>query len=152
MRLAFDLADEAATRALGGAVAKLVAPGDVVALRGALGAGKTTFARGLVSAAIGAEVEVPSPTYNLVQTYDAPQATIWHFDLYRLEAPGDLVELGWDEAAGGVALVEWPDRAGALLPRWRLDLTLEPKDGGGRLAVLEPRGEHWQRRLDGFRP
>ncbi len=140
------LPDEAATRRLGSAVAGLAKTGDVIALRGGLGAGKTTFARGFLQALCGAETEAPSPTYTLVQAYDGPGFPIWHFDLYRVDHPDELVELGWDETTAGVALVEWPERAGARLPQWRLDLTLKPYDVGRR-AVLEGIGEDWQRRL-----
>lgn len=150
MRLELYLADESRTRALGRAVAQLCQAGDVIALHGGLGAGKTTFARGFVRALTGAETDVPSPTYTLLQTYDGPSFPIFHFDLYRLEAPSDLTELGWEETMDGVLLAEWPERAGDRLPAHRLDLTLTP-DESGRMAALEPRSEDWQTRLDGFR-
>jgi tRNA threonylcarbamoyl adenosine modification protein YjeE len=114
-------------------------PGDVVALEGDLGAGKTTLARGLIQALIGAEEPVPSPTFTLVQTYDIPekQATVWHFDLYRLTATEEVGELGWDEAcAEGICLVEWPERAGDNLPEDALWLILE-EQGEGRQAVFD---------------
>ena len=101
----------------------------MVALAGDLGAGKTTFARGLI-AAFAAEAgqpppEVPSPTFTLVQTYEFPRATLWHFDLYRIERPEDALELGIEEAfADGIALVEWPERLGALLPARRIEVSL----------------------------
>lgn len=149
-RLELYLADEARTMALGGALARLAMAGDVIALYGGLGAGKTALSRGFVRALCGSETDVPSPTYTLVQTYDAPSFPIFHFDLYRIETPDELTELGWDETEDGVALVEWPGHAGSRLPDWRLDLTLTP-DGDGRIAALEPRGEDWQTRLHGFR-
>ena len=142
----FDLPDLAATAALAQRLAPHLQAGDVLALRGGLGAGKTTFARALISALRGEETEVPSPTYTLVQTYDGPDFPIFHFDLYRLDDPNDVFELGWDETQIGVALIEWPDRAGAHLPRWRLDLSLEII-GDIRKARLEPQGEDWQTRL-----
>lgn len=145
-----SLEDEAATRALGARLGALLRAGDVVALYGGLGAGKTTLARGLIGALLGEGTDVPSPTYTLVQTYDAPAFTLWHFDLYRLEQAGDVHELGWDETQSGVALVEWPDKAGSHLPDWRLDVMLEMA-GEGRRARLEPRGEDWQTRVHGFR-
>ncbi len=145
----FDLADEAATHALGAALAKLLRAGDFVALYGGLGAGKTTLSRGIVRTLLGPEVEVPSPTYTLVQTYETAGFTLWHFDLYRIESVDALVELGWQETAGGVALVEWPERAGGALPAWRLDVRLG-EDGTGRKAGLEPHGEDWHKRLHGF--
>lgn len=145
------LADEAETRALGAQVAGLLRPGDVIALHGGLGAGKTTLARGLLQSLCGADMDVPSPTYTLVQTYETPAGPLWHYDLYRIETPGDLDELGWDETEAGIMLVEWPERAGHRLPAWRLDLRLTA-EGTGRRAALEPLGEDWQTRLndDGF--
>ncbi len=112
-------------RALAGALA----PGDVVALAGDLGAGKTTFARALIAAFAAASrqapPEVPSPTFTLAQTYEFPQATLWHFDLYRIERPEDALELGIEEAlAEGIALVEWPERLGPLLPARRIEVRL----------------------------
>ena len=137
------------TEGLGAAIAKLIEPGDVIALHGDLGAGKTTFSRGLISALFGTPTEVPSPTYNLVQLYETPDFDLWHFDLYRLESPEDLIELGWEETQDGVALIEWPDRAGAHLPAWRLDLYIDLV-GDNRTARLETQGEDWQTRLHEF--
>lgn len=145
----FDLPDLAATTQLAQRLAPLLKAGDVLALQGGLGAGKTTFARALISALMGQDTEVPSPTYTLVQTYDGPEFPIFHFDLYRLEDPSEVLELGWDETQYGLALIEWPDRAGSHLPTWRLDLTLEIA-GDIRNARLEPRGEDWQTRLHAF--
>jgi len=150
MEILFDLDDDAATRALGAALAGLLQTGDVIALHGELGAGKTTLTRGLVQALCGADEDVPSPTYTLVQAYDAPDFPLWHFDLYRLGRPEDVNELGWDDTQDGVAVIEWPARAGRYLPAARLDLTLE-MHGEQRRARLEPVGEDWQKRLDGFR-
>ena len=143
----FELASEDDTRALGARLAAHLRAGDVVALHGELGAGKTTFVRGLIQSLLGPEEEVPSPTYTLVQEYRSGELPIWHFDLYRLDRPEDVFELGWDDTQGGVALVEWPERAGGMLPLTRLDLYLEIS-GDGRRARLEPRGEGWQERLD----
>ena len=142
----FELNDQAATAHLARSLAPILRAGDVIALRGGLGAGKTTFARALISTLIGMETDVPSPTYTLVQSYDGPEYPIFHFDLYRLENPQDVHELGWDETQHGLALIEWPEQAGSFLPKWRLDLTLEIV-GDIRLARLEPCGEDWQTRL-----
>ncbi|MEO0607707.1 MAG: tRNA (adenosine(37)-N6)-threonylcarbamoyltransferase complex ATPase subunit type 1 TsaE [Pseudomonadota bacterium] len=147
--LSFNLADLAATEALAKRLAPHLKTGDVVALFGGLGAGKTTFARALISALMGQETEVPSPTYTLVQTYDGPAFPIFHYDLYRLNDPDDVVELGWDESQNGLALIEWPDHAGSHLPAWRLDLSLKIT-GDIRNARLEPQGEDWQTRLHAF--
>ncbi|WP_084397191.1 tRNA (adenosine(37)-N6)-threonylcarbamoyltransferase complex ATPase subunit type 1 TsaE [Henriciella aquimarina] len=147
--LEIHLADEAATARLARRLAPHLKPGDVIALRGGLGAGKTTFARALISVLAGQETEVPSPTYTLVQTYDTPGLPVFHFDLYRLDHPDEVMELGWEETMDGLALIEWPDKAGAHLPQWRLDLTLE-QTVDGRTARLEARGEDWQARLHGI--
>lgn len=147
--ITLPLPDEIATRALGAALAPLCRPGDMIALYGDLGAGKTTLSRGLIAALCGAGTEVPSPTYTLLQTYDAPALTIYHFDLYRIENPAELVELGWDDTQSGLALVEWPEHAGARLPAWHLALTLT-KDAAMRKAKLEAHGEDWQNRLHEF--
>ncbi|MEL6826856.1 MAG: tRNA (adenosine(37)-N6)-threonylcarbamoyltransferase complex ATPase subunit type 1 TsaE [Pseudomonadota bacterium] len=145
----FELPDLAATTRLAARLAPIVRAGDVIALQGGLGAGKTTFARALISSLMGQATEVPSPTYTLVQTYDGPDFPIFHFDLYRLDDPQDVFELGWDETHIGLALMEWPDRAGGHLPAWRLDLSLE-MIGDIRVARLEPCGEDWQTRLHEF--
>lgn len=142
-----DLASEDETRALGARLAALLQRGDVVALHGELGAGKTTLVRGLIQSILGSATEVPSPTYALVQMYEGPSFPLWHFDLYRIEQAGDLQELGWDDTPDGVALIEWPQRAGAHLPENRLDVFLQ-NSGEGRRARLEARGEGWQERLD----
>lgn len=147
--LSFNLPDLAATASLARNLAPKLKAGDVIALRGGLGAGKTTFARALISALMGQETEVPSPTYTLVQTYDGPDFPIFHFDLYRLDDPNEVYELGWDTTQDGLALIEWPDRAGPNLPRWRLDLSFEIA-GNIRTARLEPCGEDWQTRLHEF--
>lgn len=119
------LADEAATAGLGGRIARLVQAGDVIALWGDLGAGKTVFARGFLRA-LGVEEEVPSPTFTLLQTYSTAPATVYHFDLYRLESPEEIWELGIEDAfAGGISVIEWPDRIADILPADRLDVIFD---------------------------
>ena len=134
----FFLPDEAATERLGAALARRLRPRDVVALQGGLGVGKTTLARAILRAASGdPALIVPSPTFTLVEIYDTPMGVFWHFDLYRLEEPEQVFELGWEEArADGMALVEWAERLGTLLPRERLTVTLS-MEGDGRRADLE---------------
>jgi tRNA threonylcarbamoyladenosine biosynthesis protein TsaE len=133
-----ELPDEAATARAAAELAARLRPGDVVALRGDLGAGKTAFARAAIRALVGdAEAEVPSPTFTLVQTYEAPAGTVWHFDLYRLTDPAEVWELGWEEAAaGGIVLVEWPERLGGLLPPRRIEAALEITGPGSRRLTL----------------
>ena len=131
------LADETATAALGAALADRLRPGDVVGLYGELGSGKTTLARGILRAAAGdPDLIVPSPTFTLVEVYETERGTFWHFDLYRLEAPEQVYELGWEDAlAEGIVLIEWPQRLGPLLPK-HLSVTLEV-NGDGRRALLD---------------
>lgn len=132
------LPDEAATERLGAALAARLRPRDVVALEGGLGAGKTTLARAILRAAAGdPSLIVPSPTFTLVEVYETVRGSYWHFDLYRLEEPEQVFELGWEEArVEGVALVEWAERLGPLLPRERLTISLSAQSDG-RLATLE---------------
>ena len=132
------LPDEAATDRLGAVLATRLRPRDVVALEGGLGAGKTTLARAILRAAASdPRLVVPSPTFTLVELYDTPRGAFWHFDLYRLEAPEQVFELGWEDArADGMALVEWAERLGPLLPRERLTVTLAT-EGDGRRATIE---------------
>ncbi|MBX6323889.1 MAG: tRNA (adenosine(37)-N6)-threonylcarbamoyltransferase complex ATPase subunit type 1 TsaE, partial [Rhodospirillaceae bacterium] len=144
-----SLPDEAATDRLGRALAGLARVGDVIALWGDLGAGKTRLARAFIRALTGGEEEVPSPTFTLVQTYDAAIATIWHFDLYRLASPEEVLELGFEEAlSGGIVVIEWPGRLGGLLPRERLDVRLRfVGTGAARHAELQGHGRGWADRV-----
>lgn len=145
--LTLVLPDEAATAALGARLALACRPGDVIALEGDLGAGKTTLARGLIRALAGPATEVPSPTFTLVQTYQAPALEVWHFDLYRLESPLEARELGLDAAIDGLALLEWPQRLGQYLPATRLEVRLS-FEGEGRIAHLVDYSG-WSMRIDG---
>ena len=123
------LDDADATARLGAAIAASVRPGDAVCLFGPLGAGKSTLARGLIRALTSPGEEVPSPTFTLVQTYDGPDFSIAHFDLYRLTDPSEVDELGLDEALDeGCAVIEWPERLEGRLPPTRLDVVLAPDD------------------------
>lgn len=145
--LTLELADEAATARLGARLGALARPGDVIALSGDLGAGKTTLARGLIRSLMGQTAEAPSPTFTLVQTYEGPRFQIWHFDLYRLSEPGEARELGLEEAVDGLALIEWPERLGRDLPRARLEVGLSFSDQG-RIARLADHDD-WSARIDG---
>jgi tRNA threonylcarbamoyladenosine biosynthesis protein TsaE len=131
-----ELVDERATLAIGARLAGAAARGDIFALQGDLGAGKTTLARGFIRALTTAEEEVPSPTFTLVQTYETPKGTVWHFDLYRLDDPEEAWELGIEEAfADGISLVEWPERLGTLLPARRHNIELDLAGTGRRARI-----------------
>jgi tRNA threonylcarbamoyladenosine biosynthesis protein TsaE len=145
--LVVDLPDETATEALASRIAAAARAADIIALRGELGTGKTTFARAFIRA-LGNLDEVPSPTFTLVQIYDAGATAVWHFDLYRLRAPKDAWELGIEDAfASAISLIEWPERLGPLLPEGRLQISLSYGDSpGARLASLDA-GKGWQARL-----
>ncbi len=146
--LTLELADEAATRRLGAKLAAQAQPGDVILLFGTLGTGKSTLARAFVRALTSEDEEVPSPTFTLVQAYEAAPADIWHFDLYRLDKPEDAFELGIEDAfVDGISLIEWPERLAHLTPRRRLDIALSAGDGEtGRRAVLTSHSQ-WDTRL-----
>jgi tRNA threonylcarbamoyladenosine biosynthesis protein TsaE len=144
--LRLRLASEADTRALGAALAEILGPGDCVLLSGGLGAGKSALARAIVRAALrDPEREVPSPSYTLVNVHEGPRGEIWHADLYRLAGPEEAAELGLDEAAHALLLVEWPDRLGEALPPRRLEIALEAVSEEARDAVLMPCGPGWER-------
>jgi tRNA threonylcarbamoyladenosine biosynthesis protein TsaE len=136
------LPDLAATMALAGKLAAVARPGDLIALHGTLGLGKTEFARAFIRRLAGSDEEVPSPTFTLVQSYETDRGTIWHFDLYRLTRPDEIRELGLEEAlVDGITLIEWPERLGSALPARRLDVRLTPGTAPDeRRAVLEARG------------
>jgi len=142
--VAVFLPDLAATEALGQRIAAVLRPGDAVLLDGPLGAGKSALARALVRAAVGdPALEVPSPSYTLVQAYDTPAGPLHHFDLWRLDGPGGVVELGWDEVREGIVVVEWADRLGVLRPAEALSITLALADGDARWADISG----WAQRL-----
>jgi tRNA threonylcarbamoyladenosine biosynthesis protein TsaE len=131
------LPDLAATARLAAAAASLAHSGDAILLEGPLGAGKTEFARAFLRAATGDQaLEVPSPTFTLVQAYTTHLGPVHHFDLWRLDGPAALHELGWDEARDDTVLVEWPDRLGLLRPTDALNVALQPGPGASRTVVL----------------
>ena len=136
-----DLTDEAATIGLAANVAHWIKPGDLVTLSGDLGAGKTTFARALIRALMrDPNLEVPSPTFTLMQIYEGGSYPIVHADLYRIARPEELAELGWEEAAeGALVVVEWPEHAGLYLTGDRLDIAFSmdaARDPNYRAATL----------------
>jgi tRNA threonylcarbamoyladenosine biosynthesis protein TsaE len=142
------LPDEAATLKLGAELAPQLRAGDVVYLRGGLGMGKSSLARGLIRALTSPDQDVPSPTFTLMQIYEAQGFDITHLDLYRLTDPEESYELGLDELlSSSVLLIEWPDRLGHLGFDDRLEISLEQADktnfpdaGKGRIATITPMG------------
>lgn len=128
------LEDEAATMRLGRLLAREVRAGDVITLSGPLGVGKTALARGFL-AALGHEGEVPSPSFALVQPYEDLNPPVWHVDLYRVEDPSELEELGLDSALDGVLIVEWPERGGEGVWAGALRLSLEFGQNGDRILT-----------------
>jgi tRNA threonylcarbamoyl adenosine modification protein YjeE len=147
-RAELELPDLGATRALGRRLAGLLRGGDVVALKGPLGIGKTELARALIRARAGAAIEVPSPSFTLVQDYPLEGLLIRHIDLYRVEDPAELVELGLEvPGPDEVWLIEWPERAEPLLPDDRLELGLAPGPEPDARIVRLVAGPGWIDRL-----
>ena len=142
-----ELPNEHATARLAARIAALARPGDILALKGELGAGKTSFARAFIRARGGSE-EVPSPTFTLVQVYELADTPVWHFDCYRLRDPEEAWELGIEDAfRDGISLIEWPERLGPLLPARRLEIALLPgASPEARRAEIDPGGA-WVERI-----
>ena len=148
------LADAAATSAVARHIAPSLGVGDTVLLQGPIGAGKTHFARSVIQhllAKDGVAEDVPSPTFTLVQTYQAGPLPIWHADLYRLAHPQDVLDLGLDEAVTtALCLIEWPDRMGKLLPNDALHLEFAPTPDDQRVLVASAAAARWQSVLAGL--
>jgi len=139
----FEAPDEAATSAIAMAQAAWLEPGDFIGLTGDLGAGKTAFARALIRALAHApELEAPSPTFTLMQMYDAPRGPVVHADFYRLRGPTELANLGWDEAIdSAIAIVEWPEKVPEALPADRLEIDIRfDVSRGPEFRLLSLRG------------
>lgn len=146
-RVEMFLADEDATLALGIQLASGLVPGMLFALRGSLGAGKTTLARGMLRG-LGFEGRVKSPTYSLVELYELSRLDLYHFDFYRFEDPHELIDSGLQDAFNetNVCIVEWPEKAERLLPVADLEVTLSMTDSG-RAAALTAHSENGKRCL-----
>ncbi|MEX1008921.1 MAG: tRNA (adenosine(37)-N6)-threonylcarbamoyltransferase complex ATPase subunit type 1 TsaE [Acidimicrobiia bacterium] len=147
--LAAQTHSSAETFSLAARVGTILRAGDVVALVGDLGVGKTVFAKG-IARALGIDEEVVSPTFTLVREYEAPVPLV-HVDVYRLDHLQELHDVGFDELVGGpsVTVVEWGDRVGALLPAERLEVLLtQGDDDEDRVVVFEPSGRSWAVRSD----
>ncbi len=140
---------ETETMDFGGLLAAQAQAGDVIALSGPLGAGKTVLAKGFIKQKVGEGTDVSSPTFTLVHVYDQVQPPIWHFDLFRLEAEEEMAELGLDEAlTNGISLIEWPEKAGSWLPPDRLHIELAMDAGSERRRATVTGGPSWTSRLD----
>ncbi|MDP1630521.1 MAG: tRNA (adenosine(37)-N6)-threonylcarbamoyltransferase complex ATPase subunit type 1 TsaE [Caulobacter sp.] len=144
------LEDEAATARLGETLGRALRAGDALCLSGPLGAGKSTLARALVRSLTTPDEDVPSPTFTLVQFYEATAFPLAHFDLYRLTSPDEVFEIGLDEALDdGAVLIEWPERLEGRLPPDRLDIEIAIEDEGERRrARLTPHGAWKGRSLE----
>lgn len=142
------LQDSAATEALGKLLGRHAADGDVFCLTGDLGAGKTLLSRGVAEALGVSSEDVTSPTFAIMNVYQGTELEVRHFDLYRLNRPEELEDIGFDEYAGGdgVTLIEWAELFSGQLPEEYLQITLR-LDGAGRRAVLEPKGERYEELL-----
>ena len=143
------LTDEEKTVALARQIAPLLVTGDTLLLEGAIGAGKSAFARALIRARLGRMEDVPSPTFTLVQTYEDPQGDIWHCDLYRLTHPDEALELGLAEAFDtAICLIEWPDRLGEDAPPGALHLAFSAGDAAHEVEISG--NLSWAERLAGL--
>lgn len=132
-------ASEQETAQIAAQIANTLKSGDILCLYGDLGAGKSVFCRSLIrTLSSNNTLEVPSPTFTLVQTYDTYNAPVWHFDLYRLEDPEEIYEIGWEDALyDGICLIEWPQKLGALLPPKRTDITITTNSDETRNINIE---------------
>ena len=151
--VSFHLDDDEATARLGAWLSGYLGRGDCVLLSGPIGAGKSHLARAFIRARLGRMEDVPSPTFTLVQTYDA-DVEIWHADLYRLSHPDEVIELGLEDAFScAICLIEWPDRLGDLAPKDAIRITLSDEGVGrrvclqcaGRPALIAALRQHWTR-------
>ena len=139
------LANETETSRLGASLAELLVAGDTLLLEGPIGAGKTHLARAIIQARLKVPEDVPSPTFTLVQTYEADSCEIWHADLYRLTDSSELIELGLAEAfEAAIVLIEWPDRLGDIAPPNALRIRFATEGGGRRLEMSSP-SAHWSK-------
>ena len=127
--------NEQETAKIASELAQKLQAGDIVALYGTLGMGKTAFCRGFIQSFLDGQ-DVPSPTFTLLQTYDAPKFPIYHFDMYRLKSPEEAFEIGIEDAfAEGVSLIEWPEKIGNLLPKKHIRVLIEPDEKGRKITI-----------------
>lgn len=148
----FYLDDIAASRRLAGQFSTLLNVGDIITFEGNLGAGKTEFCRAIIHA-LGFNEDVPSPTFSLLQTYEPPlddeeAPAVWHLDLYRLERPEDVFELGVEDGFDtAITMIEWPDRMGRYLPDEHLKVSLSMTKKEGARKISFSGSEYWAARL-----
>ncbi|MEQ6249571.1 tRNA (adenosine(37)-N6)-threonylcarbamoyltransferase complex ATPase subunit type 1 TsaE [Sulfitobacter sp. HNIBRBA3233] len=149
-----NLASPEETARCAAALGQRLRSGDTILLSGDVGAGKTHFARSLIQSVLGVAEDVPSPTFTLVQTYEAEDCDIWHADLYRLSDPSEIEELGLIDAFDtAICLVEWPDRLAGLRPADALDITLSPSDGDdARILTARWTDPRWEAPLTRWIP
>lgn len=148
----FNLPNEKATCLLGQALSEISHKGDFYALYGTLGVGKSVLSRAFIQNLVG-KTEVPSPTFTLVQSYDAPNYTIYHFDLYRIKSPEEIFEIGVEEAMyDGVCLVEWPDKMRPYLPRdsFRVEIIAQGNSRQVKITVTSEEKATRLEKLQGF--
>ncbi len=140
--------DEQKTMDFGRQLAQIAQIGDCFALFGTLGMGKSVLARSFVQSLTGAK-EVPSPTFTLVQSYEAPEFEIYHFDLYRIKSPEEIFELGMEEALyQGVSLIEWPEKMSGYLPKDIFHVNITPFETGRKIEITTISEEKYQRLLN----
>lgn len=138
-------ASEADTIELGRRLAEVAEKGDIFALFGTLGMGKSVLSRAFIQSFTG-EIDVPSPTFTLLQTYETDKYDIYHFDLYRLKDPDEIFELGMEEAMyNGVCLIEWPEKMGGYLPKRAVRVELKPEKNGRRITFSTADAERFRR-------
>lgn len=133
----YQTQSEEETSVLAARIAASCKGGEVFLLNGPLGAGKSLFARGFIKELAGKHIDVPSPTFTILQTYETAKGTVYHFDLYRLHSPEEVIEIGWEDAVSGrnIVLAEWPERAGSFLPKKARYIRITPK--GGTMREIE---------------
>ena len=134
----FTSHSEEETRAIAARLAQNCKGNEVFLLQGTLGAGKSVFARAFVRSLMQADIDVPSPTFTLVQSYETPKGPLWHFDLYRLQEPDEIFEIGWEDAlTSGIVLIEWPERLGPYTPPKAQYITLRIGNDGPNHREIE---------------
>ena len=145
----YILANKAETEALGASLAEIAIPGDIIALKGTLGSGKSVLARAFIRKYCKTTENIPSPTFTLVQTYDMGLVPVYHFDLYRIINSEETIELGIEEAfSDGISLIEWPERLESYLPKNHLEIWLRVNNKDSIRNILLAGAESWQTRLD----